>query len=319
MRELIIGIDGGGTKTNLVAVDIQTGLIAATSTVGSIHISTQGEAAALRHLELGIAELGLGSADRVAAVSIGDPAIDDCDGDTPDSVLAASAAALCRCPKVFVKSDVFMAMYAFSGGAPGAFLISGTGSMGIALTSAYRHGGTNPQLMVGGWAISAVDPGSGYDIAVQGIQAAFHAFDGIANHTALCEALLEFGQADSPRALIPWFNSQSRTRDQIAGFARCVDECAQRGDETAIAILESAGHALAQYALRLLRCLPQPRIGIYGSVLLHNQYIYRTFEMDVRASIPDAQIEFPTVPPELGAVMFAADALHIDRRSWKWK
>lgn len=81
MRELIIGIDGGGTKTNLVAVDIQTGLIAATSTVGSIHISTQGEAAALRHLELGIAELGLGSADRVAAVSIGDPAIDDCDGD----------------------------------------------------------------------------------------------------------------------------------------------------------------------------------------------------------------------------------------------
>lgn len=150
MRELIIGIDGGGTKTNLVAVDIQTGLIAATSTVGSIHISTQGEAAALRHLELGIAELGLGSADRVAAVSIGDPAIDDCDGDKPDSVLAASAAALCRCPKVFVKSDVFMAMYAFSGGAPGAFLISGTGSMGIALTSAYRHGGTNPQLMVGG-------------------------------------------------------------------------------------------------------------------------------------------------------------------------
>ena len=67
---------------------------------GSIHISTQGEAAALRHLELGIAELGLGSADRVAAVSIGDPAIDDCDGDTPDSVLAASAAALCRCPNV---------------------------------------------------------------------------------------------------------------------------------------------------------------------------------------------------------------------------
>lgn len=50
MRELIIGIDGGGTKTNLVAVDIQTGLIAATSTVGSIHISTQGEAAALRLL-----------------------------------------------------------------------------------------------------------------------------------------------------------------------------------------------------------------------------------------------------------------------------
>lgn len=319
MRELIIGIDGGGTKTNLIAMDIQTGLIAASTSTGSIHIFTMGETTALRNLELGIAGLQLGNEDHVVAVAIGDPAIDDCDDDNPDTPLAAAAADLCGSCKVFIKSDVFVAMYAFFGGEPGAFLVSGTGSMGIALTEAYHHSGTNAYFTVGGWAMPTTDPGSGFDIAIQGIQAAVHAFDGVADYTELCDALLEFGQMDSPRQLIPWFNNGSLTRGQIAQFAQYVDECAQCGDAASVAILESAGHSLAQYALRLLRCLAQPRVGIYGSVLLHNQTVYRTFERDVLSAIPDAQILYPTRAPEYGAVMFAADALQIDRRLWTWK
>ena len=223
MRELIIGIDGGGTKTNLIAMDIQTGLIAASTSTGSIHIFTMGETTALRNLELGIAGLQLGNEDHVVAVAIGDPAIDDCDDDNPDTPLAAAAADLCGSCKVFIKSDVFVAMYAFFGGEPGAFLVSGTGSMGIALTEAYHHSGTNAYFTVGGWAMPTTDPGSGFDIAIQGIQAAVHAFDGVADYTELCDALLEFGQMDSPRQLIPWFNNGSLTRGQIAQFAQYVD------------------------------------------------------------------------------------------------
>ena len=47
--------------------------------------------------------------------------------------------------------------------------------------------------------------------------------------------------------------------------------------------------------------------------------MYRFFEAEVLAVIPDAQIVRPARPPEYGAVMFAADALHIDRRQWIWK
>lgn len=319
MRELIIGMDGGGTKTNLVAIDIQTGNVAASSRAGSIHISTMGETVALRNLELGIAGLQLSKQDHIVAVAIGDPAIDDCDNDSPGCSLASTAADLCGGCKVFIKSDVFMAMYACTGGEPGAFLISGTGSMGVALTEPYHHGGSNLYMTVGGWAMPTTDPGSGFDIATQGIQAAFHAFDGVSEHTLLCDALLTFGNADNPRALIPLFNDGSMTRGKIAQFARSVDACAQRGDSAAIAILESAGHILGKYALRMLRCLSQPRIGIYGSVLLHNQTVYDTFQKDVLTELPHTQILRPTKAPEFGAVMFAADALKIDRRSWKWK
>lgn len=51
MRDLIIGIDGGGTKTNYMAVDIQTGDIVSTSSSGSIHVFTMGEDTALQNLE----------------------------------------------------------------------------------------------------------------------------------------------------------------------------------------------------------------------------------------------------------------------------
>ncbi len=199
MRELIVGIDGGGTKTNLVAVDIQTGLIVAAASTGSIHVSTMGETNALQSFHQGIAGLELGKADHIVAIAIGDPAIDDGDNDTPNTPLSAAAEAVCGVGKVFIKSGVFMAMYAAFGGKPGAFLVSGTGSMGMALTQPYRHGNVNPYLTVGGWAMPANDPGSGFDIAVQGIQAAFHAFDGVTEHTRLCEALLRFCKVEKPR------------------------------------------------------------------------------------------------------------------------
>ncbi len=119
--------------------------------------------------------------------------------------------------------------------------------------------------------------------------------------------------------MIPIFNGNYLTRGDIAQFARSVDACAKEGDATAIAILESAGHSLAQYAVRLLCSLPQPQIGIYGGVLLHNQKVYSTFENDVLTVIPNAQILHLTNPPEYGAVLFAADGLGIERDAWTWK
>ena len=319
MRELIIGIDGGGTKTNLVAIDIRDGQIAAAASCGSIHISTMGEGIARENLERGINGLGLERDDHILAVAIGDPAMDDSDHDSPETPLSFAAKKLSGTDKVFVKSDVFMAMYAAFGGEPGAFLVSGTGSMGIALAEPYRHGGTNRYLTVGGWGMPVTDPGSGFDIALKGIQAAFHAFDGTSGDTQLCRALLDFGGTDTPRQLIPWFNSGTRTRGEIARFAQCVDECARLDDAAAVSILHSAGHSLAQYALVLLKQLPRRRIGIYGSVLLENRTVYKIFEQDVLSVFPDARICCPRIPPEYGAVLFACDALQTDRRSWPWK
>ena len=54
MRSVIIGADGGGTKTNLVAVDALSGQKIAASSAGSIHIYSMGIKMAVDNMETAI-------------------------------------------------------------------------------------------------------------------------------------------------------------------------------------------------------------------------------------------------------------------------
>lgn len=315
MRELILGADGGGTKTNLLAVDAHTGEPVARSTAGSIHTVFMGLQTAARHMEEAVRGLNLSDGDRILALGIGDPALDD-SGEGDGAPLREEILARGLCPQDALcvsKSDVFMALYAFSGGAPAALIVAGTGSMGVALKRRYRHGTRGELAVVGGWGLPTTDAGSGYDIAVKGVCAALDAFDGVAPPTALCEAALaQFGAA-SPRALIDRFNGGDMNRSQLAQFAVCVDRCAQAGDAAAREILTGAGTALGRYGLALLRQIEGSprRLGMYGSVLLHNARVRTALAETVRAEIPDAEIGVPQHPPEYGAARFAADALNL--------
>lgn len=66
-----------------------------------------------------------------------------------------------------VVDDVYMALYGLTKGEEGILLISGTGSMGVAIDK-----DTNLHT-VGGWGRPTNDNGSGYYIAVEGIKAAY--------------------------------------------------------------------------------------------------------------------------------------------------
>ena len=318
MRDLIIGVDGGGTKTNLVAVDAATGKTVAASSVDSIHVLNLGFDKALANLKLGVTALGLSPEDRVVAISIGDPAIDD----TPEGALLGqplreAAESFCAPGGICVsKSDVFMALYAFSGGEPAALLAAGTGSMGIALQKPFDPEVENEVITVGGWGDPTGDPGSAYSIAVHGIQEAMLAFDGVASNTILCKACLAFYGVDEPRKLIEVFNSGNLPRSHIAAFARQVDSCANIGDGTAQRILRGAANMLSRYAKVLLQGMENPKIGITGSVLLKNLTVRRIFEEETAKHFPNVQICVPTAPPEYGAAMLAADILKLDRRNW---
>ncbi len=313
MRRIIIGIDGGGTKTRCAALDARTGELAASSVCGSIHALTHGTELAVQRIGEGIAALGLGAEDAVEAISIGDPSIDD---EEPEegAELRARAEAFCspggRC---FSKSDVFMALYGLSRGEPAALLVSGTGSMGVAMTEPYRLGRGGALRTVGGWGAPTGDPGSAFDIASSAIRAAAAAFDGIASDTALGTELMRFFGASSPRALIGILNAESADRAAVAAFAPCVERCAEAGDPAARTILKEAGNVLGRYALVLLGRLgtDAPLLGLYGGVLLRCRSVREETERAVKTTYPRARTVTPDVPPEIGAALFAADELGI--------
>lgn len=312
MRNVIIGVDGGGTKTNVVALDAATGQELTRAAAGSINSYFEGMEKAVFNLEKAIRALDLRDTDRILAIGIGDPAMDDSSEEDGREFREKIRAVLGGNVPCLSKSDVFMALYAFTGGDPGVLMVAGTGSMGIGLKQKYHYDGSCPVLTVGGWGKPTTDPGSGNDIAIRGITAAMDAFDGIGPETALCQSVTTFFGANTPRELAGIFNGASITRAQIAAFSRCVAECAESGDAVSLSILERAGRVLGQYVCSLLRQIGSAvPVGAYGSVLVNNGLVRRVFTETIHKEFPHAQVSIPVLPPEYGAAWFAAHALGI--------
>lgn len=312
MRNVIIGADGGGTKTNLVALDAATGRKVAAAATGSINVYFAGMAAAVSNMKAALAALELQEDDRILALAVGDPAMDDSSPEDGQIFRDRIRELLPEGTLCLSKSDVFMALYAFTGGMPGALMVAGTGSMGIGLKNTYCHNCFQPPLTVGGWGEPTTDPGSGNDIAVRGICAAMNAFDGIGPDTALCRAVQDFFGTSQPRGLVGILNGEEMTRSKIAAFSREVARCADAGDPVSMEILQEAGLVLGKYACSLLRQIGEAvPVGAYGSVLIHNGCVRRVFTETIHKEFPQAQVSIPGVPPEYGAARFAAHALGI--------
>lgn len=315
MNDIIIGIDGGGTKTRLAAVDTDTGKIVSTAEVGGINACTLGAETAVQNFIEGIRALDI-SVGNVIAAAIGNPTIDDeteGEGEEFERLIKVSGI-LPQNVKYFSLSDVGMALYAFTRGKAGALIVAGTGSMGVAFGKPYRFGKENVIYTVGGWGEPTRDGGSGYYIAVKGIEAAMDAFDAVAPETELCRYATEFFGVGSPRGLIGAFNGSGIKKPETAAFSRKVAECADKGDAVARKILADAGEKLGKYAVSLLSRLGEKdrKVGMYGSVLVKNAAVRETFVKTVKKSFPEAEISVPEIPPEIGAVYFAADRLGLD-------
>ena len=290
-----VGVDGGGTKTALVACTAD-GLEVASALCGPLNYNFIDLDAALDNLQAGIAALGLPERS-IAAVGIGDPSIDD-ESNSPVAKEFAKRAAVFLGVPVYIRSDAYMTLFALTGGQkPGVLMISGTGSMAIA------ENDTKEISVVGGWGRLTGDEGSGYYIGHEGICAALRAADGVAPQTALIAAALDYFGANKPRDLIPVFYGECEP--DIAGFSRLVAKCAEDGDEVAKAILLDAAAHLSRYALVLIERCHANLLGVWGSVLCKNATVRCAFEDDVRKKFPNIEICEPDMSAEHAAAMYA--------------
>ncbi len=295
-QRYFVGVDGGGTKTALVACTVD-GQAVASAVCGPLNYNFIGLDAALKNLAQGVAMLDLPQGS-IAAVGVGDPSIDDESESPVAKEFAARAAKLLGAP-VYVRSDAYITLFALTGGKKaGVLIISGTGSMTIGENDAHEIS------VVGGWGRLTGDEGSGYYIGREGICAALRAADGVSSKTALTTAALKHFGVSAVRDLISVFYGEEEP--DIAGFSRCVAECAEKGDEVAKAILLDAAAHLSRYASVLLEKCNADTLGVWGSVLCKNGTVRRAFESDVREKFPNVQICEPSISAELAAALYAA-------------
>lgn len=137
------------------------------------------------------------------------------------------------------ETDSFAMLLGAHGGAPGAIVIAGTGSIAEAL----RADGS--RATVGGWGFRVGDEGSGSWLGLQAVRHGLAAFDGRANASPLARRVwMHCG--DEREALQAWCDSSGQFA--YGQLARAVFEC-EDTDPVAAALLQQAVAALEDLAL----------------------------------------------------------------------
>ncbi|MEI3614274.1 N-acetylglucosamine kinase [Pseudogracilibacillus sp. SO30301A] len=233
----IIGIDGGGTKTEAILYQVNIGVLDCLQEKASNPHSTSFERSVDRvvsmiikllttnkinrseqiHVCFGIAGLGRRN-DRQKWQEIFKHKL-------PDSLILG---------EVLIETDALIALYSGTYGSEGIVSICGTGS----ITYGVNNGKT---LRVGGWGhLIGAEPGSGFYIGYRGLEATFNQIDGLAKSTAIASKLLKGENIREPSQLIQQIYGNSNEKEKIANMAKYVFQAAEEGDPVANTIIEDA-------------------------------------------------------------------------------
>jgi N-acetylglucosamine kinase-like BadF-type ATPase len=247
-RDLLLGVEGSGVKTQAVVADLHGKILGrglgASSNQHRVGIQKACEALYVA-IEAAAAQAparteGEASAwgSRIAAACLGLSGVDQPSDQTLITRWLQQQKVSARCT-VLNSSELIL-----TGGTPegwGVALISGTGSVCIGHT---RDGRT---ARVGGWGPLLGDEGSGYQMALQALQVATQAADGRGEATPLLDAVLRYWRLSKPQQLIDFVHRREVDSAEFADLALAVLEQAGRGDADAAKIVTHAGYALARH------------------------------------------------------------------------
>ena len=210
------------------------------------------------------------------------------------------------CDKLGVSSnrilthDAHIALVGGIGKQEGVIVISGTGSI------VYGINGHGKEARAGGWGYLLGDEGSGYDIALKGLQAVARAADKREPPTQLTNLILNRLELSEPNGLIRW--TYAASRDEIAQLAAVIFNAIEMGDTAAEQIINSATDELACAAAAVIKQLEfsEPYyIVLSGGNLLHQQIFSDKLRSRLVKIAPMASVIHLRNDPAYGAVLLA--------------
>lgn len=238
----VIGIDGGGTKTELAAADLSGNVFYGKTLSGSNAYAKTAD-----DIKKTLSDL---TAECIAAygapvaVCIGAAGAI---GGYADSLLKDCLTSVTGCENVSVFNDAVISLYAdFSDGA-GVSLTAGTGSICVA------GDGTGKVYRTGGWGHLFSDGGSAYDITRRALAAVTYAHDGMGETTLLLPAFCEKAGCDGYESLVDKIYREYADKAALASLASVVTDCAARGDAMAVRILNGAAESLFRLCSAAIR------------------------------------------------------------------
>jgi N-acetylglucosamine kinase-like BadF-type ATPase len=303
----VVGVDGGGTKTEAVIMDakhrvigegragpsnpLRVGITGAAAAVREA-IDNACAAAKLRRGDLVAAQIGLAGARRrelrermretLAPIGVGE---------------------------IEVVTDADIALYGATDGAPGLVVIAGTGSICCGINARHKR------CCAGGWGPIAGDEGGGAWLARRALRAIAYASDGRGPQTALTELACAYFHVTSADDLTTAIYAPTITNERLAGFGRDVVDAAKAKDEVALQIVSDGGTELGRAAAAVIRQLQMERdrfqIAYVGGVFrAAGDLMLDTLRAEVKQVAPRAYFEPPHFAPAVAAARMARERIN---------
>ncbi|MCX6047198.1 MAG: ATPase [Chloroflexi bacterium] len=299
--KIVLGVDGGGTKTVCVALDLAGKVIgegrSGSSNRNSVH-NAMAHANLNEAIHSALTQAGRQPQD-VARICLGMAGVDR----ETDRILVTSwlAASLPGVPAI-VDNDAMIALASGTGGELyGVVAISGTGMIVYGVDKAGQR------RRAGGWGALLGDRGSGYAIGIAALTAIANATDGLGPPTILQAALLEHLALARPQDLIGWLYSDVAWA-RFAALSPLVVQAAEQGDAVAQAIIGQAADDLAATVMAVVRGLGLEQ-GQFPLVLaggnLQPGLLRDGLSQRLQPIAPANQLINPTVEPAIGAALLA--------------
>lgn len=298
MESIVVGVDGGGTKTRALLADERGERIA--EAVGAASTVRPGKsehsAGVIAGVVRDVLEMAQLADARVRVLCAGVAGVGR---ETEREALLEALVAQQLADEVNVVPDYAIAFEdAFSDG-PGVLLIAGTGSM------AFGRGPAGATARCGGWGPVFGDEGSGGWIGRRALSVVAAAADGREPETALTGAVLTAAEVTEVSELIRW--AAGANAGQLATLAPVVLSVADSGDLRANSIVSMAVEELALHVRALARRLFADEraavpVALTGGLLGKGSSFRKRLEHRLKAAVPGAQVRAEELDPARGAV-----------------
>jgi len=304
--EVVLAIDGGGSRTRCLAIDREGRVIGGGESGPSNHLLVD-RATVLNSLAgatgKALDQSGLNRA-QVACVSAGMAGVDYDKTGAGEMEEAFRELGFLRS---LITGDMVIAHAGALGGRPGVLALAGTGSCVLGI------GAGGERVKVGGWGPVYGDEGSAYRIGQTALRVAARAYDGRGPQTALVRVLVSALEIRDFRETMERVYGGKMEPREIAALSPIVYEAAESGDEAARQIFIQAGEDLAEAvaaaAMSLRLQEGQVMVSHQGSVFEACDLVRERFTEVLRDTLQSVTITPPLFEPVVGAFLIASEAL----------